>query len=1311
MAAVNPIVGSGVWRQVSGPPGIVIADSTSPTSKVTGLIDGVYRIRWTVTNGVCYGGADTVTLNVSLPPDTALAGPDQFICGANSTFMAANVITAGSSFWTLVDGPNTPAFDPFNPATAVSNMIMGTYTFTWNAVKPPNCPASIDTVEIEVVPTASVIASLEYCDTTSVALSGNTNSNGYWEQVILGSEPVINVITTGNSSAIADSLIPGSGFTNYAFRYVIDYPGCTSADTTYITVYEAPSPASAGPDQELCNETTFTMAGTIPASGTGSWSILSGPGSGSFADPADPLSDFTGAVPGIYIFLWTVENGVCSNADPIRVDNYAPPTVANASTSAYQNYYCDSTLTMLGNLPTAGVGTWTQKSGPGVAYIVSPILPNTEIRDLSPGTWEFYWTIINGPVCPPSIDSCTIVVATMPTVPDAGPDQEICEVAPVQTNMAGNLITTGLGTWTQDTGPGVATIALPNSNTTLISDMIAGTYVFVWTANTDSCSFSDTVSVVVYEMPATANAGQDSTICVNDPVNLYADPATVGTGTWTMMSGPSTAMFVNANSPVTGVYGLTIGVYKFEWRIVNGPCVESYDSVQITISPIPSFSNAGPDQQVCEQDSVRLAGNAASVGVGMWTQVGGPPCTIQDPGLYNTDVLFLQYGTSTFRWTITSGACDDFDEVEISRYQLPSMSVAGPDQQLCSNETSTNLLGNVPLVGTGLWTQASGPPANIVIPASPTSEVNTLTPGTFEFVWTISTPGICPPSRDTVRIDVANCAPEVVGANGFPVINGVISGMVSCADTDYIICIDAVDPDGDPVDITNVTILSGSGSAWSDPIPGDTCFTYEPAPGFSGPELLEVVVCDNGAPADCDTVLISLTVSPATLAYAGADAEMCETNSYTVSDATATNYASLAWTSSGDGAFNDNTLLNPTYTPGANDITAGTVTLTLTAAGTGGCPDAVDDMTIIITPVSTAFAGADAEICETGTYLISDATATSYDTVYWTTSGTGSFNDPNLLNPTYTPSANDINDGFVVLTLNTANGVCSAVSDNMTLTITHAASADAGADADICETLGAYLLADASAADYDSLLWTSSGDGSFNDDLILNPSYTLGATDISSGSVTLTLTAYGSGSCLDATDAMVLSISLQPIAAAGPDDEICETDGSYTLAGASTTNATSVLWTTDGTGTFDNTGIDNPVYTPSLSDIQDGQVILTLTAFGDGICPDASDFMILTIWPQAEVYAGKDDTICAGSTFQPLDAYAQYYASLLWTTSGDGTFSNDTLLYPVYTPGSNDITAGSVVLTITATSMGTCPDASDDSDIDYLYTTNCIRRQ
>ena len=41
----------------------------------------------------------------------------------------------------------------------------------------------------------------------------------------------------------------------------------------------------------------------------------------------------------------------------------------------------------------------------------------------------------------------------------------------------------------------------------------------------------------------------------------------------------------------------------------------------------------------------------------------------------------------------------------------------------------------------------------------------------------------------------------------------------------------------------------------------------------------------------------------------------------------------ILWTSSGDGSFTSATVEDAVYTPGTNDIAAGTVTLTMTVTG------------------------------------------------------------------------------------------------------------------------------------------------------------------------------------------------------------------------------------------------------------------------------------------------------------------------------------------------------------------------------------------
>jgi gliding motility-associated-like protein len=111
-------------------------------------------------------------------------------------------------------------------------------------------------------------------------------------------------------------------------------------------------------------------------------------------------------------------------------------------------------------------------------------------------------------------------------------------------------------------------------------------------------------------------------------------------------------------------------------------------------------------------------------------------------------------------------------------------------------------------------------------------------------------------------------------------------------------------------------------------------------------------------------------------------------------------------------------------------------------------------------------------------------------------------------------------------------------------------------------------------------------------------------------------------------------------------------------------------------------------------------VSLTLTTDdpdGAGICLAASDLTIITIVPQPTVVVDPDFSICEGDIAN-INAILGGSASVVtWTTSGDGVFDNVNNLIAQYTPGTSDITTGSVSLTATTDDpdgAGSCVAAS-----------------
>ncbi len=267
------------------------------------------------------------------------------------------------------------------------------------------------------------------------------------------------------------------------------------------------------------------------------------------------------------------------------------------------------------------------------------------------------------------------------------------------------------------------------------------------------------------------------------------------------------------------------------------------------------------------------------------------------------------------------------------------------------------------------------------------------------------------------------------------------------------------------------------------------------------------------------------------------------------------------------------------------------------------------DMINLPDPVTvTAFAGEDASLCEDDTFNCEGFGSPSA-TFEWTTTGTGTFADVTDPGTVYTPGDEDYQNGSVVLTLAaTASGQSS--SDDLTLSLHYAPIADAGDNTEACSNL--FIPENAFAENYESVVWTTTGDGTFNDNSMINPEYIAGEGDIENGEVTLVLTANGFAPCGSKVDSVYLTVIAAPEAYAGEDYDICEGE-TFEITDAISDNYSSIIWETSGDGAFDNVVTVNPVYTPGPNDINAEEVILTLTAAGNGVCEATTDEMLLTI--------------------------------------------------------------------------------------------------
>jgi hypothetical protein len=225
-------------------------------------------------------------------------------------------------------------------------------------------------------------------------------------------------------------------------------------------------------------------------------------------------------------------------------------------------------------------------------------------------------------------------------------------------------------------------------------------------------------------------------------------------------------------------------------------------------------------------------------------------------------------------------------------------------------------------------------------------------------------------------------------------------------------------------------------------------------------------------------------------------------------------------------------------------------------------------------------------------------------------------------------------------------------------------------------------------------LWTSSGSGTFlPNSAALNATYNFSAADINAGTVTLTLTATGSGKCSTPLikKSVVINISKPPTASnAGPDQSVC--GPTATLAG----NIPSI-----GTGHWSLAGGGTGVVTTPSSPTSGvtGLVIGTPPAvfvwvISNAPCAPSTDVVMITRIPSPiTINAGPDQTILLTST-ATLSGTVTVATGGTWTSSGSGTFSPNAL-NAIYTPSAADKAAGSVILTITSTGNGECSPVTD----------------
>ena len=638
------------WNFTNG----TTANSISP--KFIFNSPGTYTLTLAVTNP-CGTFISNQNIIVKKPP-TATINPILNACGTVTVNPSALVDAcsplAPTYLWTFQGGV---------PATS-TNLNPGPVIFTGAGAH--NVSLSVTNecgtinrniqFTIDTISTADAGPAQNLCGTTiTMTAVAPIIGTGTWTRISGPNTPTITTPTSPTTTITG--MIPGT----YIFRWTVVNGSCTSTADVTIIIAAGPTPAVAGPNQNLCLATAATMAANTPVIGTGTWTFVSGPNTPVITNAALPNTTVTGLIPGVYIFSWTTTYSNCTpSTSNVQITIYDNPSTATAGND---QLICASVATLSGNTPVIGTGQWFYISGPGGSVITTPLTATTTVSGLTPGIYTFRWNISNG-ACPASNDTVQIEVAAFATVAAAGPDQNLCNGS--TTTLAGNTAVVGTGIWTYVSGPGGYVITNPSLPATTITGLVTGTYVFNWTITNSVCPpTTDNVQITVYDALQNLVNAPVITICAGQSITINGAIPTGGTGIYTYQWEQS----IDGGTTWTVIAGATLQSYtailnvstQFRRRVTSLPCDNYSNIISITVQNAIANNLISANQSICINTAATIINGSTPTGGNnifayqweqsidggaTWTTIAGATNINYNPGVLTQTTLFRRVVSS-----------------------------------------------------------------------------------------------------------------------------------------------------------------------------------------------------------------------------------------------------------------------------------------------------------------------------------------------------------------------------------------------------------------------------------------------------------------------------------------------------------------------------------------------------------------------------------------------------------------------------------------------------------------------------------------
>lgn len=1238
------------------------ADSSSIEVTFPSGVAGNYSFTVVVTDGVT-GCVDTVSTSFSVTN------------GLNMSITGASQICTGQAAVLTASGANTYAWTA-NPAYAFGDSTLASQT-----VSPPvstvftvlgtagNCSQIIShTLIVNPNPLAVIAAIPNFCGCTTVALNGTGSTPGMiylWTS--LGGSIIANPNALNTTSTICST---------ETFILTVTDPstGCSTSDT--VVANELPNPvAVANVSPNIICAGTPTPVSLVGTGSTTTGGVIyhwsSNNISAVIADTTALVTSTTVSTATIFYFTVTDTLGCDSTASDTV--NFYPPPIFSASPA----FLCTADPSSQSTLSITGAGAGSTFSWDSIPPCA---IPNTasgssQLFDFSGcgiGVYHFVVTVTDGvTACVTTLSQTVTITSGVALV--VSNDTSICEGSSV------TLTASGANSYVWSSGDTTSSVTFSNLTA-------AGSpYQFIVTGTVGSCTARDTIVVTVNPVPITSPINGSISVCENAAGTIYSVTPLSGNYTWSVVGGiifsgqGTNSIHVNWGTAGVG----TVSVFDTS----SSGCHGATQTLNVTINPIPVTSPITGADTVCENSTSSyfifpnagstynwsvsggtISGSSAGSFISVnWGTAGSGTITVTETNavgctgipvtmnvvinpvpipltisgnanLCEGDTMQLYFVTgapgSIYSWivtggTIVSGQGTDSILVNWGASTIGSITVQETNSFGCSGAIASYFITlNIPPVATAAPDSATicQNSSLQIIGSANIGTIHWMTSGTGTFSdTTIASPIYFPGATDTgyVTLTMVLSSSPCSDDTAFVVLYVSPNPVVTLTATSDSICEGSSDS----------LIATGGGMYVWNP-GGDTTSTIVVSPSVT--TTYSVSVSNGFGCTITDSITVIVVPLPVTSPIAGTDT-VCENDTSVIYSATPAS-GNYSWTVTGgtiaSGQGTDSIFVNWGL--------AGAGTISVVDTNALGCQGNIQTITVSIFafPVTPSISGPDS-VCENSitSYSVTSTVGSTYN---WNVSGgtiigssTGSFISVNW----GTAGAGQVS----VTETNVAGCIGSTQIKNIVINPVPLPPTVSG-NTNLCEgdTMQLYYVSGTFGSTYN---WSSSSgativSGQGTDSVYVNWSV------VSSGTIYVTET--NSFGCTSDSTSYNVTLNPHPVATIVPDSvSVCQ-NNSYQITGS--VNVGTIHWTTSGNGTFSDTTIASPIYTPGLSDT--GYVTLTMVLSSPPCPNDTANIVLYYTLSPVVIITAAHDTICAGDSDSLTVTGGLTY---LWNPGGDTT--------------------------------------------------------